>query len=527
MGCVQSEGRTAKFFSVRELDIDTFSDWSTTDEKSMVKRLSNFWTDFQLKKQLGVGLQDEQLCVVENRKTRALFLARVISKEEHCMKEFSIVRKFAHPLVARCKQAFKDESKYFILYEYCSGVGLLERIRKDTYYSERVASQTMKMMLKAVWYLHNLDIVHRGIRPRAFMYATENGPGLKLVEFGFAMQVFPNKQYQSRKGSPYLMPPEEVRNTQPRSSAILKKADIWALGVCLYVMLTGNFPFAGTTRDDVFRKVCHRKLSFPGVSKEGQDLLKRLLEKNPKVRLTIEEAMNHPWIKRGGQNSHQIMKSAITALRSFNARDNFQQAMHQVSLSNHNVGEEYFKELFSCFDRDGNGFLTLDECVEAVNLHLVGSGRAKKIAEEIMSQAICDKLTFQDFKNAMEAYQLKNDFLIQAIFFALDLNTDGYISLPELLYALPKASSEMIRTNFESFSKADENNDNHLSFDEFKVLFTEEISRREFVNDIMQFVNNGMIAVNDDDPFGSLHSLKGNLSGSMGSPSTSVTSPSM
>jgi len=514
MGCINSERSEEKSYG-RILDADSLNDNSLPEVKtSDVHSLPNFWSNFELKEQVGVGLQDEQLCVVENRETRALYLSRVIAQEEQFMKEFTLVRKLCNPFLARFKEAFKDNKKYFILYEYCAGGGLLERITKQTYYNERIASQTMKMMLKAVQYLHNLDIAHRGIRPRAFIYSSENGPGLKLIEFGFAMQVFPKMQYKSRCGSPYFMAPEEVRNTQPRSAATLKKADMWALGVCSYIMLMGKNPFTGSTRNDVFRRVCKRKLIFPGVSNEAEDFMKRLLERNPNARLSIEEAIDHPWIKRGGENPHQIMQSAISALRSFNVKDSFQQAMHHVSLSNLSLSnnternDEYFRELFSCFDRDGNGVLTYKECVEAINLHLVGAGQPKKIAKEIMNQSSDgNTLTFQNFKSAMEAYQLKNDFLIQAIYFALDVNADGYISFQELIFALPKSTSEMISNNLESFSKADVDGDKHLSYDEFKVLFSEEMSRKEFVDEIMEFVNNGMVVVDDNEPFTTRRSL--------------------
>jgi len=273
-------------------------------------------------------------------------------------------------------------------------------------------------------------------------------------------------------------------------------------------MLMGKKPFTGSTRNDVFRKVCHCQVTFLGVSNEAEDFLKRLMERNPNARLSIEEAMDHPWIKRGGENPLEIMQSAIEGLRSFKAMDNFQQAIHQISLSNRNDrDEEYFRQLFACFDRDGNGVLTYEECVEAIKLHLVGSGKATKIAKEIMNQTVDGKsLSFQHFKSAIEAYQLKNDFLIQAIFFAMDLNTDGYISVQELIFVLPHSTSETIKKNLESFAKADANKDNHLSYDEFKVLFSEAISQKEFVHDIMEFVNHGMVVVNDEERFTSRYS---------------------
>ena len=76
----------------------------------------------------------------------------------------------------------------------------------------------------------------------------------KLTDFGFACVIDPGSNINQTVGTPLYMAPEIVR-----AEAYGQKVDIWSLGVITYTMLTGNFPFDGRTRNDIFRKISSRK----------------------------------------------------------------------------------------------------------------------------------------------------------------------------------------------------------------------------------------------------------------------------
>ncbi|KMZ97532.1 hypothetical protein PVNG_03966 [Plasmodium vivax North Korean] len=79
-------------------------------------------------------------------------------------------------------------------------------------------------------------------------------------------------------------------------------SDIWALGVMVFFMLTGKYPFEGKNTPKVVDEILNKNINwkskeFSSLSVEAVDFLKKLLERNEKKRLTAYQALNHPWIK--------------------------------------------------------------------------------------------------------------------------------------------------------------------------------------------------------------------------------------
>lgn len=97
-------------------------------------------------------------------------------------------------------------------------------------------------------------------------------------------------------GSPIYMSPEIIRKEKYD-----QQVDVWSAGVVAYVLLSGKPPFFGQNKDDVYKAITDMPLEFPQedfclVSKQGVDFLKKVLEKDPKKRLTVTEVLEHPWL---------------------------------------------------------------------------------------------------------------------------------------------------------------------------------------------------------------------------------------
>ena len=96
--------------------------------------------------------------------------------------------------------------------------------------------------------MHSQGVVHRDIKPENIML--DSTGELKLIDFGLSKkQQNSNKMLKTMLGTPYYMAPE-VLNQQYDS-----KCDIWAIGVLLYVFMSGYLPFQGENRNDVFYKI--------------------------------------------------------------------------------------------------------------------------------------------------------------------------------------------------------------------------------------------------------------------------------
>ena len=117
---------------------------------------------------------------------------------------------------------------------------------------------------------------------------------MKLTDFGFATTTHVGEKIISRNGTPVYMAPEIIKVN--RETGYSYPVDVWSLGVLIYAMLTGYFPFHGDTPAITLRYVCERDLAYPPdvhVSEESKSLLKRCLDRNPLTRITSTQMKEH------------------------------------------------------------------------------------------------------------------------------------------------------------------------------------------------------------------------------------------
>ena len=225
--------------------------------------------------------------------------------------------------------------------ELCKGGELFDAIVQREGYSEGEARQVAMALLDAVAHCHRLGIVHRDLKPENLLLAApagEDGGGkepaaaIRVADFGFATQLRGRKA-RAMVGSAGYMAPEIVTSHAGDGSdgAGPSKgygfaADMWSVGVILYVLLCGYLPFDDDKMERMFAKVRLGTYTFPSaewsrVSHEAKDLVKRLLVVRPSKRLTAEAALKHPWFEldRGGLDDNHL-REAAKQLRRFHAR---------------------------------------------------------------------------------------------------------------------------------------------------------------------------------------------------------------
>ncbi|GFY86434.1 calmodulin-like domain protein kinase 9 [Actinidia rufa] len=120
-------------------------------------------------------------------------------------------------------------------------------------------------------------------------------------------------------GSPYYVAPEVLRKHYG------PEADVWSAGVILYILLSGVPPFWEETEMGIFRQILRAKLDFesepwPGISDSAKNLIRKMLDRNPKTRLSAHEVLCHPWIVDDRIAPDKPLDSAVLSrLKQFSA----------------------------------------------------------------------------------------------------------------------------------------------------------------------------------------------------------------
>ena len=143
---------------------------------------------------------------------------------------------------------------------------------------------------------HTLGIAHRDIKPENFLLSSDKeDASIKAADFGLSQFFVSGKPFKSLIGSAYYVAPEVLNRSYG------PKADMWSLGVCLYVMLSGSPPFEGDGEGEIFDNILYREPDmssdpWPSVSTPAKALVRTLLQKNPDRRPEPKAVLQHRWL---------------------------------------------------------------------------------------------------------------------------------------------------------------------------------------------------------------------------------------
>jgi len=163
-------------------------------------------------------------------------------------------------------------------------------------------------------------------------------------------------------GSAYYVAPEVLKRHYGA------EADIWSAGVILYILLSGVPPFWADNEDGIFDAVLRGHIDFssdpwPSISNGAKDLVKKMLQQDPKERLTAAEILNHPWIREDGEAPDKPLDiTVISRMKQFRAMNKLKKVALKVVAENLSDEEIMgLKEMFRSLDTDNSGTITLEE----------------------------------------------------------------------------------------------------------------------------------------------------------------------
>ena len=204
--------------------------------------------------------------------------------------EIDILSRLRHPFITQILDSFETEKHIFIVMEYVCG-DLLGFIRKRGKLSESTTKVIFKQIIEGLKYIHKKKIVHRDIKLDNILIDLTNT--VKICDFGVSKKINKGDIMYDHCGTPSYIATEIFKNRGYEGYS----CDVWSAGVALYYMLSGVQPFCADSMKDLEKIILEGKYDkIEDVSDEANDLIDKMIQLEPKKRLTEDEILNHPWI---------------------------------------------------------------------------------------------------------------------------------------------------------------------------------------------------------------------------------------
>ncbi|KAF2535826.1 hypothetical protein F2Q68_00018910 [Brassica cretica] len=312
---------------------------------------------------------------------------------------------------------------------------------------------------------------------------------------GFLRWAFPGATFSELVGSAYYVAPEVLHKHYSR------ECDVWSAGVILYILLCGFPPFWDESEFGIFRKILQGKIDFetspwPSISESAKDLIVKMLEKDPKKRLTAHQVLCHPWIVDDKVAPDKPLDCAVLSrLKNFSAMNKLKKMAFRViaeRLSEEEIGG--LKELFRMIDTDNSGTITFEELKDTVKR--VGADLMESEIQELLRSADVDENGSIDYGEFLAATihlnKLEREENLVAAFSFFDKDGSGYITVDELQQALKEFGINDSHLG-EMIKDIDQDNDGQIDYGEFVAMMRKGngsggISRRTMRN-TLNFAN--------------------------------------
>ncbi|XP_018119354.1 PAS domain-containing serine/threonine-protein kinase isoform X2 [Xenopus laevis] len=200
--------------------------------------------------------------------------------------EIAILSRLQHPNIIRVVDVFENDIFFQLVMElHGDALDLFDFIDSQPNLDEPLASYIFRQLVSAVGHLHNQHILHRDIKDENIIIAPDFS--IKLVDFGSAAHLHPGTLFSTFCGTTeYCAPEVLLGNPYPGP-----ELEMWSLGVTLYTLVFGENPFCEV------EEILEAELNPPlNVSQELQILISGLLQRDPEMRMTLDELLRDPWV---------------------------------------------------------------------------------------------------------------------------------------------------------------------------------------------------------------------------------------
>ena len=292
--------------------------------------------DYKEIKVLGQG-SFAKVLLVKNNVTGLIRAMKIIKKKKilnsaspgstdiEILNEINVLKQIDHPNIVKIFEFYNSEDAYYLITEYCEGGELFKIINEKKKLTEIQCAYVMYQILSAIKYCHKLKIMHRDLKPENILIYKHNKNkdyfDVKICDFGTS-QIFQKGEWQNQPcGSVYYVAPEVIHKKYN------SKCDLWSCGVIMFMLLSNKAPFGGKNDRDILRNVLSAKYNvnfLHNCSDTTLDLISKLLEKDYKIRINADKAMNHKFFTQfnikelvNDIKDENIIKKLINNLKNY------------------------------------------------------------------------------------------------------------------------------------------------------------------------------------------------------------------
>jgi len=300
----------------------------------LIKKTQSYESEYESLEELGKGkFGVVNRCIRKNDKLElaAKFIRKTSSSKSEVLREIEMMNLLHHKRLINLFDAYETPKQMIVIMELVTGGELFEKIVEDDNLTEKQVIRYMKQVLYGVKHMHRKNMVHLDLKPENILCLGNGEPGyeeIKLIDFGMTRVLSKDKDETAMCGTPEFVAPEVIT-----FNPITLASDMWSLGVITYVLLSGLSPFMGDDDNETLKNVTLGEYDFEdedeifeNLSDEAKQFIEELLLLKPKERMTVEESLEHPWLKGNGSEK----KLATKNLKKFIARRRWQRTMNTI-----------------------------------------------------------------------------------------------------------------------------------------------------------------------------------------------------
>jgi len=435
--------------------------WFVRKNPMQVKKVYEF---FSL---LGTGSYGKVYDVVhkvsgEKRVCKQISKVKGLMETSEILREIENMALLDHPNVIKVFEYFEDAENFSQILEPCRGGELQDKIddrfkKGISTYDEVFMCDVVKQTLRALAFLHANRFIHKDLKPQNIMLVDRNRAWIKLIDFGLTELFKPDQKFSSVFGGTLLyMAPEHF------AQRLTPKIDVWACGVVIYNLVTGDYPFLAQWpppppkgedwwQQEVKRIILHdtmkphRGFVDGRVSPTVRDLVERMFCKDPNSRPDASMCLDHTWFGQFATEAPTLSVGVTQCLDAYAKQPAFKKVVFLLIAHHCNPPAiEELRAIFTHFDHSNRGSLDTNTFTEVLSW----SGMSPLQAERAIHALDLDNsgsVEWTEFLSAALCISVcQNQLLVESAFNSFDTDSDGRVSVRDIESLLARGSTASV-----------------------------------------------------------------------------------